>query len=335
MIHTFKLMFVLHYQEVQDLQRRLNIKYTQVNTYFDGTFPGVTMSITNSGNGKWKLYMVVDAIRLLGKPDITEDDYTLLEKEIRYILWNVVGHASHYRNHTLLRIDFRYDVPIGEKGTRMLLMDLYKKQTESYRFQNKYLGKLEDGVFVPYKTTVYHASKSIESIVYLKSEEREAKGEEIEDYEKDIIRYEIHVKENHTYYMERKNEKNQRPRKLNEYMKEDVFKEYFRKYMSHVYHFGDFYKIDEARKKLKCSALSTQNKLKLIDFLKQVSSHSVDTPLKNKNKNKGISRGTYNSRLTLLREAGINPILIPKNYRTKDYTKAPSFLRNPLNDFPW
>ncbi|KPH74220.1 MULTISPECIES: hypothetical protein [Bacillaceae] len=326
MIHTFKLLFLLHYEEVQDLQRRLNIKYTQVNEYFEGMFPGVTMSISNSGNGQWKLYMVVDAIELLGNPDITEDDYISLEKEIRYILWHVVGHSSHYSNHILLRIDFRYDVLIKDKNLRMLLVDLYKKLTKSYKFQQKYLGKLEHGVFVPYKTTVYHSSKSVESIVYLKEEERIDKGERIESYEKDIVRFEVHVMENHTYYMEKKSVNVQRPRKLGEYMKDEVYKEYFRKYMSQIYHPGDFYKIDEVRKKLKHSSLSNQNKLKLIDFLKQISSHNVDTPLKNKK----MSKGTYNSRLALLREVGINPILIPKNY-----PKSPSFLKNPLNDFPW
>lgn len=325
MIHTSKLMFLLHYQEVQDLQRRLSIKYTQLNKYFEGVFPGVTMSITNSGNGKWKLYMVVDAIMLLGKPDIIESDYEPLEKELKYILWNLVGHTNHFKNHILLRIDYRYDVQIKDKNNRILLMDLYKKLTGSYRFQKKYLGKLKHGVFEPYKTTVYHSSKSIESIVYLKSEERQDKGEKVESYERDVVRFEVHVKEAHLYYMESKNEKFKRPRKLAAYMKEAVYKEYFRKYMSHIYHPGDFFKIDAAREKLKTSSLSSKEKLKLIEFLKQVSFHSVDTPLKK------MSKGTYNSRLALLREVGINPILIPKNY----HPKAPSFLKNPLSDFPW
>lgn len=97
--------------------------------------------------------------------------------------------------------------------------------------------------------------------------------------------------------------------------------------MSHIYHSGYFYKIDTVRTKLKHSHLTTQNKIKLIDFLKTISSHSIDTPLKNKK----MSKGTYNSRLALLRKVGINPILIPKNYQPN----APSFLKNPLNDFPW
>ncbi|MGI2851605.1 hypothetical protein ACRS6Y_15220 [Bacillus cytotoxicus] len=327
MIHTFKLMFLLHYQEVQDLQRRLNIKYTHLNKYFDGVYPGVTMSISNSGNGQWKLYMVVDAIKLLGKPDITEADYLSLEKELKSILWNIVGHSSHYKNHILLRIDYRYDVLIRDKNERMLLMDLYRKLTKSYRFQKKYLGKVEHGKYVPYNTTVYHSSKSIESIVYLKEEERIDKGEKVEDYEKDIVRYEVHVKENHLYYMEKKNEKVQRPRKLWAYMQNEIYREYFRKYMFQIYHHGDFYKIDEVRKRLKNTSLSTQNKLKLIEFLKQISSHSVDTPLTNKK----MSKGTFKKRLEMLQDVGVNPVLIPKNHQPK----APSFMKNPLNDFPW
>lgn len=328
MIHTFKLMFELHYQEVQDLQRRLGINYKQLNSHFEGMFDGVTMAITNSGNGIWKLYMVVDAIKLLGKPDISEADYEALEKELRYILWNVVGHASHYRNHILLRVDFRYDVTIEDSDTRNLLMALYKKQTESYKFQKQYLGKVEKGKFIPYKTTVYHSSNSIETMVYLKMEEREAKKEKVEEYEKNVIRYEIHVKEDHLYYMERKRKEIKRPRKLNEYLKWDVFTEYYQKYMFSIYHSGDFHKIDEVRHKLKGSSLSTSNKLKLIEFLKQVSSHSIDTP------HKKISKGTYKKRIQMLREMEINPILIPKNYFLKNSLfKAPSYLRNPLNDF--
>jgi hypothetical protein len=334
MIHTVKIMFPLHHQEVQDLQRRLNIKYTELNKYVEGVFPGVTMSISHSGYGKWMLYMVVDAILLLGKPDITEADNEPLKREIKYILWNLFGHSSHYKDHILQRIDFRYDVQVKDKNNRMLLMDLYKKLTDSYRFQKKFLGMLENGTFMPYGTTIYHSSSSIESIVYLKQEEREDKGEKVEYYEKDVVRYEIHVMEDHLYYMERKSEI-QRPRKLEAYLKEAVYKEYFQKYMSHIYYPGDFYKIDAAREKLKSSSLSSKDKSKLVQFLKQVSSHSIDTPKKKKQKNedrtKKISEGTFKKRLAMLQNVGVNPILIPKNYRPK----APSFLENPLNDFLW
>ena len=330
MIHTFKMFFELDYQEVQDLQKKFNIKYTEFNEHFAGSYAGVTMSIILCKDGKWRLYMVVDAIELLGKPDINEADCGSIETELKYILSDIFGHSAYYRNHVLLRIDYRYDVIIKNKNDRQLLLTLYKKLTKSHRFQKKYLGKLKDGVYVPYKTTVYHASKSVESIVYDKERERTEKGMRVKDYEKDVLRFEVHLKRDHLYYSENKKDNCSRKRKLAEYMKKEVYQEYFQKYLLHIYYPGSFCKIDEARKRLRQSTLTNTNKLKLIDFLKQVSSHSVDTPLFNKDKKKRISKGTYNRRLAMLKEIDINPILIPKNYSPK----APSILKNPLDDFP-
>lgn len=324
LIHTFKMMFPIHHEEVQDMQKRFDIKYTEVNKFFEGDFPGVTLAISNIGFGKWYLYMVVDAIVMLGKSNIKEDDYQSLKNEIKKILIRIFGHAAHYKEHVLIRIDYRYDIKIEDKNIQKLLMHIYKKLTNSYRFQKKYLGKMQHGVFTPYETTVYHSSNSVRSIVYLKEEERIAKGEKIEPYEKDVVRYEVQLLEDHLYYMERKCERIQRPRKLAVYLKKELYIEYFKKYMSHIYYLGDFYKIDSARKKISSSSLSPKDKIKLVDFLKQVSSCNVDTPLKK------MSKSTFNKRINLLQELGINPILIPKNY-----PKAPSFLKNPLNDFPW
>jgi len=325
MIHTIKLMFPVHYDEVQDLQRRLKIKYTEINKHFEGVYPGVTMSIFNKGYGKWFLSMVIDVILLLSTPNINESDYEKIERKIKFILMDIFGHSTHFKDHVLLRIDYRFDVVIKDRDIRKLLMDLYKKTTKTYRFQRKYLGKLKNGSFVPYETTVYHSSKSVKSIVYLKEEERIAKGERIQSYEKGVVRYEVQVLEDHLYYMERKNPKVQRPRKLEFYLKEDIYKEYFRKYMSHIYHLGDFYKIDFAREKLRATSLSTNEKMKLVEFLKQISFNDMDSPLKK------MSKPTLKKRLEMLKNVGINPILIPKNYKPT----APSFLKNPLSNFPW
>lgn len=106
--------------------------------------------------------------------------------------------------------------------------------------------------------------------------------------------------------MARQDKGNYRPKKLKEYMKEDVYRNYFRKYMSPIYHPGEFYKIEEARKRIRNSSLSDSNKNKLIEFLKQVSSHSIDTPLKS------MTKATFRNRLEMLSQLGINPIPIPK-----------------------
>lgn len=327
MIHTIKFYIPLEFNVVKNLQTRFNIKYTEVNQYFEGKFPGVTISISNSGNGKWKLYFVVDVILLLDKSDIFEEDYIIIKKELESILFHIIGDVGYFKEHILLRIDFRFDKVIEDKNIRLLLMDLYKKQSVSYKFQKKYIGKKENGSFKPYKTTIYYSSNSIESMVYLKQEEREAKGKIIQEYEKNVVRYEIHLKEAHLYYMEKKNKILSRKRKIEEYLKLEIYQEYFQKYMTHIYHYGDFYKIDEARKIISNSNLQTDKKIKLVSFLKSVSSGNVDTP---KNVN-GISNKTFKNRLELLKEISVNPIMIPKNYRLS----VPSIVINPLKSFPW
>lgn len=325
MIHTIKMYFPLHHQEVQEMQKRLGIKFTEVNKYFEGKFKGVTMSIFNKGKGEWRLSMVIDAIMLLQNPQITEGDYPVIESKIKRILWYVVGHPSCYSDHVLQRIDYRYDVVIDDGNTRNLLLDLYKKLTRSHKFQKKYLGKInKEGVYEYYKTTVYHSSKSAEAVVYLKEEERKAKGQVVEEYEKNVLRFEARVLEDHLYYMERKCGASKRCRKLKEYMKYDLYREYFRKYMLHIYHPFSFHKLDVSRNLMKSSSLSINNKNKLIDFLKTVSSHDLDTPLKK------MTKETRKRRLQTLRELGINPVPIPKNYNN-----APSSLENPLDKFPW
>lgn len=61
----------------------------------------------------------------------------------------------------------------------------------------------------------------------------------------------------------------------------------------------------------------------IVDFLKTVSSFDLSTPLKN------MSKKTFDSRLKMLENIGINPIPIPKNY-----PNSPSYLKNSLTNFP-
>ena len=329
MIHTIKLYFPIEYYEVMDLQKRFNIIYTQLNGYFanyyGGKYKGVTLQISNKGNGQWKLYMFIDAVLLLDKSDITEDDYSSLEQEIMNILWILFKHFLHFKHHILQRIDYRYDVVVKENLHRDILLHLYQKLTKSHRYQKKYIGKLDaEGVFQKYETTAYHSSKSVQAVVYSKEEERIFKREEIQEYEKNVLRFEVRILQDHINYMARQDKGNCRPKKLKEYMKEEVYRDYFRKYMSPIYHSGEFYKVDEARKRIRNSSLSDSNKNKLVEFLKQVSSHSIDTPLKS------MTKATFRNRLEMLSELGINPIPIPKNY-----PKAPNTLSNPLDKFLW
>ncbi|WP_419893160.1 hypothetical protein [Oceanobacillus kimchii] len=322
MIHTLKMYLPIPYQDVQELNKRFNIKSFELNKFIEGRFPGVTMSLSAIGKGQWKLSMFIDVIELLNKPNITETDYPEVENSIRRILINLFLHSSAYNDHVLQRIDYRYDVCINNQLIRQLLLDIYKKTTRMYKRQNKILGYIdkETKKYKSYKTTVDHTSGSLKSTVYLKNEERIAKGEVPKYYEKDIIRFEIQLKEDHMYYQERKG---QRSRKLWEYMKDDLYKKYYDARIFSIFFKGDFHKIGHARKIINDSTLSSSYKRKLVDFLKKVSSYDVSTPLKN------MSKKTLNSRLEMLQNLGINPILIPKNY-----SNAPSMIINPLSNFP-
>jgi predicted transcriptional regulator len=322
MIHTLKMFLPIDYRDVQDMRKRFNIKAFEVNKFFEGKFPGVTMSLSAMGKGQWKLSMFVDAVKLLGKPNLTEADYPNLERQIKMILFQLFMHSDAYDDHILQRIDYRFDVFINNQTIRQLLLDLYKKTVRAYKRKGKVLGYKDKstGEYIEYKTTVDHKNKSIKSTVYLKNEERKAKGEKPESYEKDIVRFEVQVKEDHTYYQEKIG---RRPRKLWEYMKDELYQEYFDEHVFPIFHKGNFYKIDEARKIIYASSISSPFKRKLIDFLKKVSSHDVTTPLKT------MTKKTLDSRLAMLQELGINPIPIPKNY-----PNAPSSLENPLNSFP-
>ncbi|UOQ49619.1 hypothetical protein MUN88_05935 [Gracilibacillus caseinilyticus] len=322
MIHTMKMYLPIHYQDVQELNKRFDIKSFEVNKFFEGKFPGVTMSLSAMGKGKWKLSMFIDVIELLNKPDITESDYPNIEKKIRGILVYLFLHSSAYNEHVLQRIDFRYDVCVNNPAIRQLLLDIYKKTTRMYKRQNKIIGYIEKETkkYTPYETTVDHTSGSVKSTVYLKNEERIAKGEFPKHYEKDIIRFEIQLKENHMYDQERYGH---RPRKLWAYTKDDLYREYFNDRIFPIFFTGDFYKIDLARKIIYDSALSSSFKRKLVQFLKKVSSFDVSTPLKN------MSKKTLNNRLEMLENLGVNPILIPKNH-----PNSPSHIKNPLQDFP-
>lgn len=322
MIHTIKMFMLIDYRDVQEMKRRFNIKVFEVNKFFEGDFPGVTMSLSAMGKGQWKLSMFVDVVKLLDKPNLTEADYPNLEKRIKKILRHLFLHSNAYNDHVLQRIDYRYDVFINSDVIRQLLIDLYKKTARFHKRKCKVLGYKDKvtGEYIDYKTKVDHRNNSIKSTVYLKNEERKAKGVEPESFEKYIVRFEVQVKENHTYYQE---QVGRHSRKLWEYMKDNLYREYFEEHIFSIFLKGNYYKLDEARKIIYASSLSLSYKVKLIDFLKKVSSHDVTTPLKS------MTNKTLTRRLEMLQDLGINPINIPKNY-----PNSPSYIENPLSKFP-
>ena len=64
--------------------------------------------------GIWKFNLFVDFIKLLGKPEICENDYTEIERRLNYILLSIFGENLKNLELILKRIDFRKDIKIED-----------------------------------------------------------------------------------------------------------------------------------------------------------------------------------------------------------------------------
>src|SRR5699024_6157605 len=172
----------------------------------------------------------------------------------------------------------------------------------------------KDGNPFKYETSQYHKCKITELIIYSKEEERLAKGEPIEPYDKNIIRYELRLKNSHLNSMKREDKGGKaRPKQLKVYFSKQLMEEYMKKHVVPIVHTGDYYKINEAEKIIANSSFSRRKKASLRSFLIMISRGNIDTPLKKSKEEGGISRLTYRQYLRDLESLAITPILIPNH----------------------
>ncbi|MCR6112644.1 hypothetical protein HXA35_20105 [Bacillus sp. A301a_S52] len=264
--------------------------------------------------------MKVDVLKIVGKSQFTEVEYDNVEADIRKFLIRNFGHSSYYNEHRLTRIDYRYDVIISNPTFRKLIFHLFEKYTEKYGFKGKIKwGKDENDNPFKYETSQYHKSKSVEFIIYSKNEERETKNEKLEVYEKNVIRYELRLRNDHLNGMTRSDKGKGRPKKLKEYFKDELYLEYMKKHIYPIIGKGDYYKITKAEKIIENSHFTRKKREKLRAFLVKISEKGIDAPKKD------LHEKTHKKYLKDLESLRINPVLIPKN--RKDY---PSFMKNPF-----
>lgn len=331
MIHTFEMMLLIAYYDVQHLFSMYSVninKYDyfgaavrQLNSEVKKRFPAYSITWMNCrADGDWHLHLKVDAVKLLNRGEIIEDDYDLIESDIRKFLIRHFGHSDYFDSHTLTRIDYRMDVEMPNPKDRELLFHLLEKYTAKYAYKQKIKwGKDENGNPFKYDTSQYHKCNSTELFIYDKEEERIANGEKIQPYEIGRVRYELRLKNGHLNSMKRNDKGKGRPKKLRSYFSYQLWKEYMEKHVLPIVHLGDYYKITEAEKLIGHSQFSKRKKESLRNFFVMISKGSIDTPKKH------MSLPTYRKYLHELESIGINPILIPKN-RT-DY---PNCLKNPF-----
>lgn len=271
-------------------------------------------------NGDWNLQLKVDAIKMLNRGTITEEDYELIESDICRFLIRHFGHSDYFDSHRLTRIDYRMDVELPNPKDRELLFHLLDKYTAKYAYKEKIKwGKDENGNPFKYETSQYHKCKSIELIIYDKEEERISNGEEIQPYDIGRIRYELRLKNAHLNSMKRNDKGKDRPKKLRSYFSYDLWKEYMDKHVLPIVHFGSYYKIKEAEKVISNSHFSKKKKDDLRAFLVMISKGNIDTPKQH------MSLPTNRKYIRNLASIEVSPILIPKNR-----TDFPNCLKNPF-----
>ena len=320
MLHTAKFYCRLEDQEVSGLTRKFKEKTDLLSKKIDGHSPGITTALKKNTFG-WSLSIYVDFIKLLGKADISEKDAAVATNKINQFLMFVFGDES--KEITLTRIDYRFDAVVTDKNHRQLLLKLYRKSYETHRFKKK-----DDR----YKTSLYFNSKSINIIAYDKEEERNARLQPIEMYEKDVLRFEVRLLNRHLNY--RKRSEDALAKTLKNYMTEAFWKEYMVKQMSPFFHGGSFYKINMAEKMVEDSGLKPKEKESLREFLCDVSVHGFKSIQKlEKTAVSGEKMPKYTKylikkRLQQLNDLDINPFLIPKN--TKIDLGPEKKIENPL-----
>jgi hypothetical protein len=304
MIHTAQFYVQLSPSEVLDLQVRHGLPYYKIGNVETPYSTAITKWVSDKYG--FRLIFVVDFIKLLSKTEIVESDCGVAERRIGSFLYSIFG-VNLYESVVMTRIDYRLDVKVEDPKKRMLLLYLYSKTRQKYGFFEK-----ND----QYDSSLYFNCKSIVGACYDKEEEAVRVRGEAEDYEENVLRFEVRVFNQHLNHMK---SRNKRPKILKEYFKEAAFESYMEKYLTPILFEGDFYRMDTAVKTINNSDLSDKDKMQLIDYLQFISESGIDST-------KGKYTKYYLRKFSnQLKTLYINPILIPDS--TPDY---PQQLKNPF-----
>ena len=112
---------VSRYQNIGAAVEKLNIELKRLYPAYAIVFARELQHL----EGIWYLKFKVDVIKMLKRGTITEDDYELVELDIRQFLSNHFGYSFYYDYHTLTRIDYKIDVEVPNPQHRELLFYLF------------------------------------------------------------------------------------------------------------------------------------------------------------------------------------------------------------------
>lgn len=296
MVHTAKLYIILRHEEKYMIERKYKSSITLIGTKLNEIYKGMVITFTKRYN-QWFMFLTVDFIKLLEKCDITERDYKEVEYKINTFIYNIFGNLNN--ELILIRLDYRLDIKVKNEEERKLLMHLYKKTQDKYRFKKKY---------DKYKSTIYFNSKSVQSTVYDKEEERDAKNQDVENYEEDVLRFEVRLQNRHLNYMKYAHKIQ---KTLENYFNHKLYSKYMEENLGLLLCKGNYFRMYKCEKIIGNSELSVKNKKELRDFLIIISKKGMEIAKSN------YSRYKFKKFIKQLEKLNINPIIIPKNYKIK------------------
>lgn len=318
MIHTIQLYTNISFNEKDKIEKRFKKSIVKVMEELSEDTEGITIT----GRGKVVDYYInihVDVTKILNKGDVNEDDYYIVQQEIDRIIEYMIGYTLEL---TLLRIEYRVDICIESSSERYILFHIYKKMIRKFGFKER---RDRD----EYKTSVMYNSGSIQLMIYDKDEERLAKEEIPKDYEKNMLRFEVKILNNHLNYNKHKHNIS---KILKNYFTEDMKNNYMIKNIQKILYKGNYYNIYRADKIIENSNLKDIDKKLVRNFLVDVSKSGITGAKSIKKDNKSLKYTSYKYKkiIKLLEELNINPILIPKNLKSPN-GESYSYIKNPFN----
>lgn len=318
MVHTIELYMNLSEMESKVIRYDFKIGNKKIYNFEDFVdIDGFMMTLKNEHNGFKvgdRIYIFIDCIKLLDRSEIVEDDVIIIESKINNIIYNILGlKKSLY----LSRIDYRFDYLVANKKEREILFINYNKYLIKTSYMNKVdvFNKFTKESNAAFSVRYDNLSKAFN--LYDKAEERKARGKEIKEYEKDVIRFEAQVRVRHIRYM--KNQYNIQP-KLTEYFTKEMYNKYMTEIVGKTIFYGDYYNKYHAFKKIDASSYDEKEKLHLKSFLDRVAKSRQLSVVKEE-----LSYYMYKKVLKMLFDLNINPVLIPKNHLITHVT-------NPINN---
>ncbi|MDA3732450.1 hypothetical protein PBV87_13235 [Niameybacter massiliensis] len=324
MIHTLQFYCYTTLEEIRDLEKYYSLSIHEVLLKVEACYEGIKMNLKQLNFSKeYICYLFVDAIKLLGKADINQSDYPALENRLNDLKKSLLFNLD--KELVLLRIDYRLDVVIKDENIRHYLFNLFAKNKEYFKHLKRCEGKKKSihSVGEKYQTSLYYNSKSIVAVVYDKPKEREFKHQPLQNHEKNVLRFELRLHNNHLKHLKRNHHIE---KTLKNYMNEDMYKKYMTNYILQIFYPGDFYTIRKARTIIQASSLKDYDKKDLNNFLIQVSKYGMEPLIKQRHTTSpyGLSRYKLKKILNQLEALNINPVLIPVN------AQIPSHIPNPL-----